>query len=357
MKNIVVALWALLIIVGCEPAPEAVPSGFVLSETMLKEMKTVPTQETEVVTELGVTGRVSFNEDRVSRVFPLTGGFVQELRVELGDFVQKGQVLAIVRSPEIAGYTKEEIAASGRKKTAEKRLAVARELFESGLISELEFLDAKREWDEALGEFERIEDVMDMYGVSNGAFYPIKSPVSGYIIEKSIALNMEIRTEDISPAFVVGSLDEVWVLADIFESDIARIPIGSSVEISTLAYPDRVFSGRIDKIFNMLDPASKTMKARIVLDNEDLLLKPEMFASIRVLLPEGRQMLSVPAGAVIFDKDKHFVMVLAANQEVQTRVVEVECENSNSVYVRSGLQSGDLVIVKNQLLMYDALND
>jgi cobalt-zinc-cadmium efflux system membrane fusion protein len=358
MKYACFSLLVLVALAGCtSESEEGIPSGFALSETMLREMKTHTVAETEVETELSLTGRITFNEDRVSRVFPLTGGFVQELRVELGDYVTKGSILAIVRSPDIAGFTREEVTAAGQKAAAEKRYAVSEQLFASGLISELELLDAKRDMDAAIGEFRRIQDVVDMYGVSKGAFYPIKSPVSGYIIKKDIALNMEIRTEDISPAFVVGSLDEVWVLADVYESDIARVPVGSLVEITTLAYPDSVFRGRIDKVFNLLDPASKTMKARIVLDNKSLLLKPEMFATIRVVLPQGRQMLSIPADAVIFDKDVHFVMVLGPNDAVETRTIEIDSENSKTVYVRSGLKAGDRVIVKNQLLMYDALND
>lgn len=351
-------VWALCAaFLSCQrdEAVQSVP--FELSKTMLDEIETTAAQILPVEEELLLNGKITFNEDKVARVFPLTGGFVKELKVELGDYVEKGQVLALVRSPEIAGYTKEEIEALALKKTAEKKLQVSEELFRSGIISELELTEARKDLDRATGEYNRIQEVLDMYSVSKGAIYPIKSPVSGYVIKKDISLNMELRTEDISPAFVVGSLAEVWVMANIYESDISKVQSGAEVDVKTISYPDKVFKGRIDKVFNLLDPESKTLKARVVLANPNLWLKPEMFASVRVAVTGSHQKLGIPANAVIFDKNRHVVMVFRSKNQIETRQVEVYSENSKYAYIDSGLKPGDQVITKHQLLIYDALND
>jgi cobalt-zinc-cadmium efflux system membrane fusion protein len=351
-------VWALCAaFLSCkrDEVPESAP--FELSQTMLDEMETTPAQIQSVEEDLILNGKITFNEDKVARVFPLTGGFVKELKVELGDYVEKGQILALVRSPEVAGYTKEEIEAIANKKTAEKKLQVSEELFRSGIISELELTEARKDLDRATGEFNRIQGVLDMYSVSKGDIYPIKSPVTGYVIKKDISLNMELRTEDISPAFVVGSLSEVWVMADIYESDISKVQTGAEVDVKTISYPDKVFKGRIDKVFNLLDPESKTLKARVVLANPNLWLKPEMFASVRVAVTGSEQKIAVPAQAVIFDKNRQVVMVFKSKNKIETRPVEIFSENSKYAYIHSGLQPGDRVITKHQLLIYDALND
>ncbi|NBY30568.1 MAG: efflux RND transporter periplasmic adaptor subunit [Sphingobacteriia bacterium] len=357
MKNLIIAGVLGSIFFSCQRDEEVQSVPFELSQTMLNEIQTTPAQILPVEEELLLNGKITFNEDKVARVFPLTGGFVKELKVELGDYVDKGQVLALVRSPEIAGYTKEEIEALALKKTAEKKLQVSEELFRSGIISELELTEARKDLERAIGEYNRIQDVLDMYSVSKGAIYPIKSPVSGYVIKKDISLNMELRTEDISPAFVVGSLAEVWVMANIYESDISKVQRGAQVDVKTISYPDKVFQGRIDKVFNLLDPESKTLKARVVLANPNLWLKPEMFASVRVAVTGSDQKLAVPAHAVLFDKNKHVVMVFKSKNKIETRQVEVYSENSKYAYLESGLKPGEQVITKHQLLIYDALND
>jgi cobalt-zinc-cadmium efflux system membrane fusion protein len=357
MKSIYI-LFVLVFVTSCHRPSESEDKRFILTSTMKKEMKLNEVRLLPVENELILNGKITFNEEKVARVFPLTGGFVKELKVELGDFVERGQPLALVRSPEIAGFTKEEIEAMAQVKVSEKKLSVAEELYKAGIISEMELYESRKEFEKASGEFSRIQDVLDMYSVSNGAVYPIKSPVSGYVIKKDITLNMELRTEDISPAFVVGSLSEVWVLADIYETDISKIRVGDKVEVKTIAYPNQVFTGRIDKVFNLLDPESKTLKARIMLPNPYLLLKPEMFASVRVVIQGGsQQMLAIPSESIVFDKNQSHVLVYHSDQNIETRVIEVDSENSKYTYIKSGLKAGERVITSHQLLIYDALND
>lgn len=349
----------LIVVTACNKKEDVsvAPASFQLSETVSKDTDLVEVTEQFVQTELTLTGKITFNEDNVARVFPLAGGFVRDLYVELGDYVKKGQTMAIIRSPEIAGFTRDGVAAESQVRLAEKNAQVANELYKSGNVSEIELINAQKELENAKGELARIQAVLDMYGAGSGSTYPIKSPVSGVIVQKNIALNMELRTEDISPVFVVGNLDEVWVMANIYESDITKIKEGYDAEITTIPYPDKIFKGKIDKIFSLMDAESKVVKARVTLRNENFELKPEMFANVRVNYQEPIRKMTVPSRALIFDKSRYFMMVYNSDTNIETREVSVYKDTGTVVYINSGVKVGEKVMTKYQLLVYDALND
>ncbi len=353
-------LIALLILFtgACKPeATETAAAKFVLSETLSSGKELSEAVEKVVENEVALTGKVTFNENTVARVFPLAGGFVDELTTEMGDFVSKGQSLALIRSPEIAGFIQENDAAQSRLQIAAKNASVTEELFRTGNASEVQLLNDQKELDRAKGEAARAQEVLRLYGASDRSTYAIKSPMSGFVIQKNISLNMELRTEDISPVFVVGSLDEVWVMANLYESDVAHIKVGYDVDITTIAYPDKIYKGKIDKIFNTLDPESRVLRARITLQNKDNILKPEMFAQINVHFTGSEKRVAIPSGAVIFDKSKRFVMVYVADDHIETREVTIYKELNGIAYLDSGVKSGEKVMTKYQLLVYDALND
>jgi len=351
-------LLGILVFLSCNKNKEVKePEKFQLTETIAKEKTIAEAKEQVVQSEITLTGKISFNEDKVARVFPLVGGFVKELFAELGDKVTKGQTLAIVRSPEIAGFAKEGANAKQEMELLERKVRVAEELYKTSIISELDLLEKKKELENSKAELERINDVLDMYGAAQGKVFPIKSPVNGVVTQKNIALNMELRTEEINPAFIVGSLEEVWVLANIYESDIAKIKEEMAVEVFVSAYSDTSFGGKIDKIFDIIDKDSRTVKARITLDNKNHLLKPEMFVNVKIKYSQEIKKVAIPPSALIFDKSRYFVMVYKADDDIETREVKMYKETSNLIYIETGLKEGEKVMTKHQLLVYDALND
>ncbi len=358
MKFRIITILALVTLISCnQEENKPVETKFSLTETLSKEKELAEVTIQTVESEITLTGKISFDEDKVARVFPLAGGFVRDLNVELGDYVKKGETMSIIRSPEIAGFTREGVAAESQVRMAEKNAQVASELYKSGNISEVELINSQKELENAKGELARIQAVLDMYGAGTGSTYPIKSPVSGVIVSKNIALNMELRTEDISPVFIVGNLDEVWVMANIYESDITKIKEGYDAEVTTISYPDKVFHGKIDKIFNLIDVESKVVKARVTLKNNNFELKPEMFANVKVKYQEPVKKLTIPSEALIFDKSRYFVMVFKADDDIETREVTVYKDTGKLIYIDNGLKEGEKVMTKFQLLVYDALND
>jgi membrane fusion protein, heavy metal efflux system len=359
MKNLYIILIGLTTLAtSCGKEEEQKEAqAFKLTTTVSQGKEIAEAKTQPVTTELILNGKITLDEDKVARVFPLAGGFVKELYVELGDYVKKGQVLAIIRSPEIAGFTREGVEAEAQLRVAEKNMQVASQLYETGNISEIELINAKKELESAKGEVERTRAVLDMYSAGKESVYPIKSPVSGVIVHKDVALNMELRTEDISPVFIVGSLEEVWVMANVYESDIPNLKEGYDAQIVTTSYPDKIYKGKIDKIFNIIDAQTRVLRARITLPNPTFELKPEMFAQVRVRYNEPFSKVTVPSSAIIFDKSRHFVMVYKSDENIETREVKIHSENVDTTYIESGLQDGEKVMTKYQLLVYDALND
>jgi cobalt-zinc-cadmium efflux system membrane fusion protein len=146
-------------------------------------------------------------------------------------------------------------------------------------------------------------------------------------------------------------------MANVNESDIEKVKLGEDAAITTLSYPDKVFKGKVDKIFNVIDPQTKAMNARVKLQNTDFLLKPDMNASIKLSFNENESMISVPSSAIIFDKSKNFVMIFKDRNNIETRQVDVYRQVGDITYVSSGLKENEKVITTNQLFIYDALND
>jgi multidrug efflux pump subunit AcrA (membrane-fusion protein) len=147
------------------------------------------------------------------------------------------------------------------------------------------------------------------------------------------------------------------IMANVSETDVSRLKEGYPVDISTVSHPDKIFHGRIDKVYNMPDPGTGTMRVRIRPDNEGMPLKPGKSASVLLRYGEGIEMPAIPSAAVIFDKRKTFVMVFRDKFNIHTREIKVARVLNGTSYVSRGLLPGEMIISRNQLPIYDALNN
>jgi cobalt-zinc-cadmium efflux system membrane fusion protein len=202
-----------------------------------------------------------------------------------------------------------------------------------------------------------MEEIFSIYQFKDGSQYVVKAPIGGYVIDKAVVRDETLPVDHDEAIFTIAELDRVWVLADVYESDIARVKEGMTAQITTLSYPDKVFNGRVDKILNMLDPRTRTMRIRITLPNPDVLLKPEMIARVRLVYQEDRALPSIPASAVINDNDRDHVMVFKDRSNVDTRTIVVDRATDRTAWVTEGLKPGEVIVSKEQLFLYDALND
>lgn len=338
-------------------ATEAPKTAFSLTDTMASRLQTEIVKPLPIRSQLRLIGRVVPDENRLIRVFPLVGGNVRDVRAELGDFVTKGQTLAIIQSSEVAGYNSELAQAQAELRLAQKNLQVAQDLFTDKLSSERDVIAARKEVEREQAELSRLREVLQIYGADAKSQSVVKAPISGYVLEKNINRGMQLRSDDANAVFTISQLNEIWVMANVNESDIGQIRLGLPAQIRTLSYPDKVFRGAVDKVYNVLDAATKTMQVRIRLANEQMKLKPGMNATVLLAFEEGGSMPTIPARALIFDKNKQFVMIYHDRQHIDTREVQVYRSLGDIAYIRSGLQAGDKVITQSQLLIYDALND
>jgi membrane fusion protein, heavy metal efflux system len=348
----------MMAVISCEKKEKPKEKKFCIEDTMVS-MMTLDTVKLEVVkNEISLNGKVSFDLEKVVKVYPLAGGYVENIYVELGDKVKKGQTIALIASSEIVNLEKEKSQAEANISIAEKNLSAAKDMYESGISSQKEYITAEKEFSKAQSEMLRIQSIMKLYGVSDNGHYFIKSPIDGFIVERKVNPSTQIRPDNPDNIFTISDLTDVWVLANVYESDISRVQEGYPVSVSTISYPDLIFPGKIDKVYNVLDPATRSMKVRVRLDNKDFKLKPEMYANVHVTYQEHNKMLSIPASATIFDNSRNYVMVYHDKCNILTVEVKVIRTVAGKSYIAEGaLKEGERIITKYQLLIYDALNN
>lgn len=307
--------------------------------------------------ELVLNGTVTCDERKVSKVFIPCTGKVQNVSCEIGDHVQKGQLLGKVFSQDAAEYEKQLTDIANEKRLAERELAMKRELLESGMASEKDVLEAQGRVGLALAEQNRLHSVAGVQGFTHKSQATLAAPISGYVYAKNVYNGSYIDdTSNDEPAFEIADISTVWVTADVYESDIYKVRQGEQVRISILAYPNDSITGCIDKIYKRLDEESKTMKVRVQIENAEERYLPGMFASVHVALSgAGRQLMRVPAQSIVFENGKNYVVVCDGEGICHRQQVEVAHQDQTYAYLASGVKAGERVIEKNALLQYNIL--
>ncbi len=342
---------------GQTEAPQETTRELFLTDSLQNVVSVDTVHIHEVADELTLNGRVTFNQEQVARVFPIFGGTVTEVSAEIGDHVRKGDILAVIRSGEVADYEKQKKEAEQQLIIAWRNLQSVQDMFASGMASERDVLQARQELSNAEAEEKRITEIFSIYHLAGKSLYIVKAPVSGFIIEKNINKEMQIRSDQNDEMFVISGLENVWVMADVYESNISKVHENAPVRITTLAYPGKEFTGKIDKVYNMLNDESKTMNVRVKLTNENYLLKPGMFTNVSVISRSSdKQLPRIDSHALVFENGKNFVVTVDADGKLAVKEVEVYRQLSKECYLSSGVQEGDRILNKNVLLVYNALN-
>ena len=301
-----------------------------------------------VAAEFTVTGRISFDEDRVSHLGPRTEGYVEEIPGELGAEVTAGQLLAILESPEVGAR---------RADLSEARmiLAIAEENFErqerlaaQGISSRRELLEAEGDLRRAEASVLRATERLAALGASEGegAEFVIRAPYAGVIVEKHAT-----RGEIVAPTdrlFTVADLSDLWVELDIYERDLPKVSEGQEVTVTTAAYPDMAFQGSIVYLADIVDPERRTVHARVEVPNPDRLLRPGMFATAGIAVPEGTPVVAVPRDAIqtVDDIDVVWVPGDEPGEFVGRPVVPGQELAGGNIEILSGLQPGEPVVVR-----------
>jgi len=237
-----------------------------------------------------------------------------------------------------------------------QNLEATKDMYKSGLASGRDSIAAQASYDQAVAALRKSQQVLQLNGGSRNGEYQVRTPISGFVVEKLATNNMALRPDNSSNLFTISDLKNIWVIANVYESSISLIKPGDSVNVSTLSYPGRIFKGKVDKIMNVLDPTNKVMKVRIVLSNPSYLLKPEMFANVMLNNTENNKMLSIPSTALIFDHSQYYVLVYKSPSDITIRAVQVGGTVGDKTYISGGLSEGEKVIGSQALLIYQELN-
>ena len=331
---------------------------FAISDSMAKLITIDTVQNCFINNSITLSGEINFNENTINKVFPRSSGQVIECKVTLGDKVTQGQVLAVIRSADVAGSYADLTVANADVNITKRQLDNTQNLFKNGIASERELNEATQNYEKAKAVKGKIESTLSINGGKNtnaGGTYVLTSPISGYVVEKKVNAGNFIRPDMGDYLFTISNLKDVWVYANVFEADISKIKEGYNVQVVTLAYPDKVFTGKIDKISEVLDPTSKAMKVRIKLENPNAILKPEMFAKVIVSNKEDKKSLCIPTKALIDQDGKSFVVTYNSKDNMKIAEVNILKTIGDKTYINSGVNEGDKLIITNQLLVFQQL--
>lgn len=356
----ILSLVAILSLASCGKKNTATneKKAFAISDTMMHMIAIDSVQYGHIGDEISLSGEITFNENNVVKIFPRSSGQVVETRVTVGDKVSKGQVLAIIRSADVAGNFSDLHSADASLSIAKRAMENAESLYKGGISSEREYTEAKENYQKALADKNKAQSIININGGGNAnatGQYQVLSPIDGYVVEKKIATGAFIRTDMSDNLFTISDLKNVWVNANVYEADISKVRAGYEAKITTIAYPDKVFTGKIETVGKALDPQSKAMQVRISLPNTEQLLKPEMFAKVVVTNQEGTTALNIPTAALVAQDGKNYVVVFNSPSDVKIAEVSILKTVGDRTFINSGVREGQKLIVKNQLLVFTKL--
>ncbi len=328
-----------------------------------------PVREGLAAATLTTGARLAFDDARVAHVFSPVTGRVTRVLASPGQHVPRGTPLLAIVSPDVGSAFADAVKADADLVAARHELARQRELVEAhaGARKDLEVAEAT--WRKAQAEVERARQKTRL--LAAGTFdavtqeYTLRSPIEGEVVARTASPGLEVQGQWSgagSPVelFTVGQLDPLWVLGDVYEMDLARIHEGLSVVARVPAFPGRTFTGRIDWVSNVLDPATRTARVRCVIENPGDLLRPEMAPVLSITLP-GHRHLAVPREAMLRLGDDQVVFVAAPGAAEgqlafrQRKVVVGEDRAGGLVPVLDGLAAGEQVVTAGAIFLVGLL--
>jgi cobalt-zinc-cadmium efflux system membrane fusion protein len=332
-------------------------AAYTIPDSLMKTLTMDTVKITGLTRSIKFNGVVDFNPDKVANIYPMISGNVQDIKVMLGDYVKAGQVLGLVKSSEMANYSAALQNAEANIQLTARQLQQQKELFKSGLASQVDVTNAEATYQQASAAKTAAERILTINGNNRQGEYAIKSPIDGFIVQKNINNGMAIRTDNANNLFTISDLKEVWVQANVYEANIDKVHQGDEAAVTTISYPNKIFTGRVGKLMNVLDPTNRVLKMRVVLPNTDYKLKPQMFATVTVNNNEDKDAICISAASLIFDHSQYFVLLYKNQKDVQIRPVEIISINGSKAFIKSGIQPGDVLIGSMLVQIYGALNN
>ncbi|WP_426757065.1 efflux RND transporter periplasmic adaptor subunit [Myxococcus sp. Y35] len=294
-------------------------------------VKTAPVKAAPMDLSLRALGRVTFDEKALVDVTLKLDGYIHELRVNAtGEPVKKGEVLFTLYSPELYAAQQEYLLARQSQSAANASLVgAARKRLEL--------------WGLSAAQIERVaqrgQPVENM---------PFLAPASGFVLEKNVVEGAAVKAGE--RLFRIAPLEKVWVEADVYEQDLARVKPGQPVEVTLPYLPGKTYTGRVGYVYPSLQGTTRTGRIRIELPNPGLELKPDMYADVRFVLHGGPR-LQVPDSAIIYTGPRRLVFVDLGEGRLRPQEVKLGLKGEGTYEVLEGLSPGDVVVTSGNFLI------
>ncbi len=335
-----------------EPAHDELPRHVKLTPAVATAagVKTQVVAKQKLVPTRKLAGEITVDPDRSARISSPVAGRLEEVRLREGAIVKKGDVLAIIRVPELGRIHGLQAAASARAKAARANADRLQLLSEKQLATAQAYLDAKAEADAQQAESRALAGQLSAMGSNAGGtsapfLLAIRSPIAGVVVTRDAVVGQPVASEQVLGS--VADLSEMWFLARLFEKDLEIVRVGAPVDVQLNAYANARFSGSVTLIGQQIDPVARTVTARIPLKNRDGLLRLGLFGSalVGVAGEDGAEpRLVIPRNAVTEIAGKQVVFVLQPDGDYEVHPVVLGTSAPGLVEVVSGLREGEQVV-------------
>ena len=293
----------------------------------MPNLKPAPVREVQLPGVLETTGLVTFDDRRIATISSRVQGRIEDVKASVWDTVTKGQPILELYSPDFMTAEAEYIQARNMRAASQGLSDISSWM-----------MDAAKRKLELLGMQD--DDIVALSTPSTTI--TMRAPISGTILQNQAVRGSAVNSGDV--LYQVGTLDKVWITADIYEVDLGRVAVGQELAAVTTAFPKEVFHGKIARVSPAIDPNSHTAQIKCEVDNPGLKLKPQMLARVRILT-QANAAIVVPQQSLVFDGDSYYAFVPTGSNKVERRKVEISTWNEEG-YARvvSGLKSGERVM-------------
>jgi cobalt-zinc-cadmium efflux system membrane fusion protein len=319
------------------------------------QLKTTKARTVAKRTSVVAAGKVDFVPSRVARVGPPIAGRVSAIPVVPGQRVGRGAMLVTVDSVEVGRARGDFSAAKTRAAQAKSEVDRENRLLAGGASSERALLAAQAEAATADAELKAAQDRLSTLGLGAGAAgqaVGLVAPIAGTVLQLNARVGQPVGPTD--TLVVVGETEQVWLTADIYERDVGKVHVGDDVHVTSIAFPGRIFAGKVDQLGAIVDPERHVLEARIVLPNEDGALKPGMTASARILgaiSGDAGTVMVVPRGAIQTVDGQPFVFVEKKAGEYAMRPIERGDQIENDIEVLRGVSPDDSIVFDGAFIL------
>jgi cobalt-zinc-cadmium efflux system membrane fusion protein len=331
--------------------------SIVLSGASAAYVRTEPVSPALHEQSHSLVARVSYDERHLARIGPPVQGRVASINVVTGDQVKPGAVLLVLTAPEIAGAQAQVAQARTARMLAERVAARAAMLVRDGAGTDAERQQADAALVQAKNEEQRAVAALSAIGGAHGeSGFQLRSPIAGTVVERNVSVGTQVHADQDQPLVSIADLSTVWVIADVYEQDLSRIHVGDDAVVKVIAYPDRKFVGKITYVGDTVDPQTRSARARVELTNQDLVLRPGMFASVEVK-GLGQGAAEVPTSALLARRDQFFVFVANSDGAYAQREVQIGEQHGQHTTILSGVKPGEQVVTEGAILLDAEANE